>query len=666
MRLSPTVLLLLSMTIACGGEDDKGSDPATTAADTDVDTDTDTDTDSDTDADTDIDNGLSPVAVDDVETLDEGGEVLIDIAANDTDEDGDLNIGSAAVVSDPQNGSLQFNAQGFAGYRHDGGETIEDSFTYTIFDDNNNVSNVATVDITINPINDPPDAFDDTFAVVDEGGMVNIDVLFNDIDVDDAIDPATIVITSYPTSGSVVVVGDGTVDYTHNGAETLQDTFSYTVNDTLGATSANALVNVTVTPTNDDPNAVNDIMTGHRGRTTNMDLAVNDTDPDDGLDLTGISISTFPSNGTLLINADGTVDYTHDGSMILVDSFNYTIDDLAGATSNIAIVDITIDLLAEGTGDLYAVREADDMLVHIDPALFTLSDVGGLGVTFDRGELAFDSLDGTLYMLDGNAGTNLYTVSTNTGAATLVGSHGIANMVSMTYDSLNDVLYASDAVGDLYTLDRTSGAATFVGAASLNDGSLAYNANTDELLMTGSDGSVFIVDRAFGWIVSTPHIGAIALGNHGSVYDLTRDYLWSMGDGGTLEVRDGLINYERTEHLSSLGDHQGLAFDDAPQMVGQFEVDDGDSWTTNPPVYNCLEACALLFGGAAADYECSTSALLIDNQAHTTTWGVGGCGPHAEDYSLGVTYDCGAPSCSTSAYVQDNCAGAAGTNYCWQ
>jgi hypothetical protein len=44
----------------------------------------------------------------------------------------------------------------------------------------------------------------------------------------------------------------------------------------------------------------------------------------------------------LLDNGDGTVTYTHDGSETTSDSFTYTIDDLGGATSNTATVNITV------------------------------------------------------------------------------------------------------------------------------------------------------------------------------------------------------------------------------------------------------------------------------------------------------------------------------------
>ena len=53
---------------------------------------------------------------------------------------------------------------------HDGTETTTDSFTYQV-NDGACDSNVTTVTITINPINDCPVVLDDAYTV-DEGGTL--------------------------------------------------------------------------------------------------------------------------------------------------------------------------------------------------------------------------------------------------------------------------------------------------------------------------------------------------------------------------------------------------------------------------------------------------------------------------------------------------------------
>ena len=55
------------------------------------------------------------------------------------------------------------------------------------------------------------------------------------------------------------------------------------------------------------------------------------------------------------------MDYTHDGSETTSDSFTYTIDDLSGATSNTATVDITVtpvnDAPTIAAGQTFRVQE---------------------------------------------------------------------------------------------------------------------------------------------------------------------------------------------------------------------------------------------------------------------------------------------------------------------
>jgi len=110
---------------------------------------------------------------------------------------------------------------------------------------------------------------------------------------------------------------------------------------------------------------------------------------------------------------------------------------------------------------------------------------------------------------------------------------------------------------------------------------------------------------------------------------------------------------------------QAVFAQDAPGLIGSFQVVDGPEWTTNPPTYSCLEACAEVFGGAAGDYSCSTTSDSIDHQAYVDGWGDSQyCStPVAEDFKLNTFYDCGDYFCSYSAYVNDHDCTA--VNYCF-
>ena len=177
---------------------------------------------------------------------------------------------------------------------------------------------------------------------VNEGGNIVINLATNDTDADDGLDLASIAIVTGPANGSLINHGDGTVTYTHNGGETTTDSFSYAIEDLSGALSNTATVSLTITPQNDAPVANNDGGSVTEGGSVVINLATNDNDADDGLDLTSIAIVTGPANGSLVNHGDGTVSYTPNGGGTTADSFTYTIKDLGGATSNTANVNITI------------------------------------------------------------------------------------------------------------------------------------------------------------------------------------------------------------------------------------------------------------------------------------------------------------------------------------
>jgi large repetitive protein len=280
---------------------------------------------------------VAPVANNDTATVAEGGNVSINVAANDTDSDGTLNLGSIIIFQNPANGTATVNANGTVTYTHNGSETTTDTFQYTIKDNDGTVSNVATVNVTITAGNDAPVAVNDT-AQVAPSGTVNINVAANDTDSDGTLNLTTVTITTQPTSGTVTVNNDGTVTYTHNGTGTT-DTFQYTIKDNTGATSNTATVTISI---GNAPVANPDTATLNEGASTTINVSTNDTDSDGTLNLTSIVITQQPTRGTVTVNNNGSVTYTHNGSETTSDTFSYTIKDNQGLVSNAATVTITV------------------------------------------------------------------------------------------------------------------------------------------------------------------------------------------------------------------------------------------------------------------------------------------------------------------------------------
>jgi len=199
-----------------------------------------------------------PVAVDDSTSTDEDTLVVIDILYNDFDSDGIINLTTVSIIDGPSNGNIDVDSEtGMVTYTpHECFCGEDDTFTYTIDDDDGATSNTATVTITVfcEPENIPPVAVDDT-AYTDIDTPVIIDVLFNDDDTDGDLDPATVKIVSDPSHGMLSVdLVSGDVTYTAEESFCGEDSFTYTVNDTEGATSNIATVDISVDcPSNDPP-----------------------------------------------------------------------------------------------------------------------------------------------------------------------------------------------------------------------------------------------------------------------------------------------------------------------------------------------------------------------------------------------------------------------------
>ena len=185
-----------------------------------------------------------PIAADDGYSVDEDSSVSIDSAngvlANDSDPDGDPF--TAQLVADVSNGSLLLNSDGSFNYTPDPDFFGSDSFTYKA-NDGIADSGAATVTITVDPVNDPPVANDDS-SITSENTAVLIDVLDNDASVDG--DPLSITGTTNPTNGSIIDHGDGTVTYTPDPGFIGNDSFTYTIKDGNGD-SDNAIVTISVT-----------------------------------------------------------------------------------------------------------------------------------------------------------------------------------------------------------------------------------------------------------------------------------------------------------------------------------------------------------------------------------------------------------------------------------
>ena len=167
----------------------------------------------------------------------------VPVLANDTDGNGDtLTI---TAKTDGAKGVVVITGGGTGlTYRPTANSTGSDTFTYTVSDGNGG-TDTATVSVTIDPVEDPPVAVDDTKTVGATAGATAIDVLANDSD-PDAGDTLTITGKTDGAKGTVVITGGGDgLTYEPTAGQLGPDTFTYTIGDGHGGTDT-ATVHVTI------------------------------------------------------------------------------------------------------------------------------------------------------------------------------------------------------------------------------------------------------------------------------------------------------------------------------------------------------------------------------------------------------------------------------------
>lgn len=271
----------------------------------------------------------TPVAVNDVTTVQRDQSVSIAVLANDTDPDGQSLVVTA--VTQPAHGTVSFTATGVT-YTPAEGYVGTDGFTYTISDGNGGVD-TATVAITV--FDRPPVANADA-AMTRVDTPVVIDVLANDTDPDG--DALSLTAVGTPAHG-VAIVSGGAVSYTPAAGFVGVDSFSYTITDANG-TTATGTVTVTVEAGNRAPVANDDFAETINPVWVLIDALANDSDPDgDAIEIVSF---TQPANGTVVQVAPGQFHYKANAAFCGLDPFTYTIRDSAG---NEATATVTVNVL---------------------------------------------------------------------------------------------------------------------------------------------------------------------------------------------------------------------------------------------------------------------------------------------------------------------------------
>ena len=272
-----------------------------------------------------------PAAADDAAETDEDTPVTIDVLGNDTDPDGDNLTVTEATSPD---GDVTINDDGTLEFTPNPDFNGEAVIEYTITDGNGGFD-TAEVTVTVNPVNNGPLAEDDN-ATTGEQEPVTVSVLDNDSDPED--DPISVVSASSP-DGEVVINDDGTLTFTPNEGFTGEAQVNYTISDGELTDPAVLFVDVTPDPTGFAPVATDDVAETLEETPVTIDVLVNDTDPeDDPLTVT----EATSDDGTVVINDDGTLEFTPNPDFFGEAVIDYTITDGNGGFDD-APVFVTVE-----------------------------------------------------------------------------------------------------------------------------------------------------------------------------------------------------------------------------------------------------------------------------------------------------------------------------------
>lgn len=270
-------------------------------------------------------------------TLDEDTQARFSIAAlltNDTDVDNLHSELAITAAGNASNGSVQIVA----------GEIVFTptlnfhgvaSFTYTVSDGVGG-SSQASVSLTFTPVNDAPVANSELVW-----GKRNVSytlsqaaLLANDTDVET---PGNLQISAISNvqNGTAILHANGSVSFTPQAGYAGRGSFDYLVRDPDGATST-ATAQIDFSRINLNPAATSDSFTGYEDvafSITQAQLLVNDSDADNAAADLRVTAVAGAQNGTVSLQADGTVRFTPAANFYGAASFTYQVSDGDGGNT---------------------------------------------------------------------------------------------------------------------------------------------------------------------------------------------------------------------------------------------------------------------------------------------------------------------------------------------
>ncbi len=385
----------------------------------------------------------------------DGAPTAFSLNLHATDQDGDTL--SWSIDTQGSNGTASASSPGNAstiGYTPTANYNGSDSFVVQVSDGNGGTDTI-TVNVTIDPVNDNPNAVDDTFTVTEDSSDNSLDVLANDTDAPDSDETLEITAVGATDNGGTTTFNTAVITYTPALNFSGTEVFTYTISD--GSLSDTATVTVTVTGVNDPPVITeSDPATANMSEDSNPDsfsLTLNATDPDTTDTLTW-SIQTQASNGIATASGTGTskaIGYTPNTNYNGTDSFVVQVSDGNGGTDT-----ITVNVNISAQNDPPDAVNDDSYTVDENSTNNNLTVLGN-DTTPDAGE----TLEITAVGATNNGGTATINASTSilySPAASFVGTEVFTYTITdgnNRYDTATVTVTVQD-VNEAPVIDQTS------------------------------------------------------------------------------------------------------------------------------------------------------------------------------------------------------------------
>jgi VCBS repeat-containing protein len=437
----------------------------------------------------------------------DNGSVLL----NDTDP-GNHPL-TAALVTGPTHGTLSFNSDGSFEYTPALNYHGPDSFTYKA-NDGTSDSKVATVNLTITPINTVPTASDATYTAAENQTLTVAapGLLNNASDSDD--DTLTAALVANAAHGTPTVKPDGSFTYVPDHGYYGRDSFTYKVNDGLyDSNVATVKLVVDAPPVAGNLGLV--VEENHAATGAAPGVLAFASDPD-GDPLTAV-VATLPQDGSLTLNADGSFSYTPNTGFFGTDRFQFEAND-GTLDSNVATVTIRVDAPPAATDQSYATTENESLTVPAAGVLAGARDPEGDKLT---AALVSDPAHGSVTLK-------------SDGSFTYTPARGFSGPDSFTFKANDGNFDSNVATAKIFV--NAPPVATALSFNAVENQPLSVPANGVLAGASDPDG-----DQLTAVLVAGPAHGAIVLNADGSfVYTPANGYFGK--DGFTFKVNDGTLD----------------------------------------------------------------------------------------------------------------------------